>query len=457
MKKIPETMGGQLMLLIIAAIFFSQTAILFFILSEKKGNFGEQEEQAYLNNLISTYKIISSLSGNTREQAIYLSSNPDISFSISSDPVSTAEISGRDNFARALKSKINTGPVYVLEKPVTLSTMLSFWFSDRMDECFDSGDLEQLPQHCPSITLSLPLNKTEWLNVKLVQEPGEALVLFPVILSALLTLAGILIVVVFAVKRITSPLSTLAQAAERLGRGETVEPLKKRGPRELSSTIEAFNVMQQRLTRFVQDRTKMLASISHDLRTPLTSLRLRVEFIEDKDLRDKMTATLEEMQNMVATCLIFSSQDAVKEKNSNFDIVRALQELTDEFSGVSFTGRVPSYQYSGRRISLKRAFRNILENGINYGFQVQMSFEDYQDHLVITMQDKGPGIPEEKKEDIFEPFVRLGKERNTESGNVGLGMSIARTIIHHHGGSIVASNTNPGLRVTITLPVTQGI
>jgi len=457
MKKIPETMAGQLILLIVATIFFSQIIILFFILSEKKGNFGEQEEQAYLNNLVSTYKIILSLSGKTREQAIYLSSNPDISFSISSAPVSKREIFGKNNFARVLKREIKTGPVYILEKPVTLSTMLSFWFSDRMDECFDSGDLERLPQRCPSTALSLPLNSTEWLNVKLVQEPGEALVLFPVILSALLALAGISIVVVFAVKRITSPLSTLSQAAERLGRGETVEPLRIRGPRELSSTIEAFNVMQHRLTRFVQDRTKMLASISHDLRTPLTSLRLRVEFIEDKDLRDKMTATLEEMQNMVASCLLFSSQDAVKEKNNSFDIVLALQELTDEFSGVSFTSGVPDYKYSGRRISIKRAFRNILENGINYGFAVQMSFKDCQDHLMITIQDQGPGIPEEKKEEIFEPFVRLGKERNTESGNVGLGMSIARTIIHHHGGNIIVSNTNPGLEVTITLPVNQGV
>jgi len=120
----------------------------------------------------------------------------------------------------------------------------------------------------------------------------------------------------------------------------------------------------------------------------------------------------------------------------------------------SFTGNKP-YGHVGRNISLKRSFRNILKNGVTYGDQVHMIFAQSGNLLIITIQDQGPGIPEENLEEVFEPFVRLDKERNTESGSVGLGLSIARTIIHNHGGTIAATNTNPGLKVTITLPTVK--
>ena len=157
-------------------------------------------------------------------------------------------------------------------------------------------------------------------------------------------------------------------------------------------------------------------------------------------------------QDSPAACLIFSSQDAKQEDNRQLDLVDTLQNLADESSHITFSTKVAEYGYVGRNISLKRSFRNILENGVTYGDQVHMIFAQSGNLLIITIQDQGPGIPEENLEEVFEPFVRLDKERNTESGSVGLGLSIARTIIHNHGGTIAATNTNPGLKVTITLP-----
>ncbi len=197
----------------------------------------------------------------------------------------------------------------------------------------------------------------------------------------------------------------------------------------------------------------MLAAISHDLRTPITSLRLRTEFIEDKELQAKMVNTLEDMQTMVEACLAFSQQDVLEEETETIDIVETLKDLAEDSSHITFSSTIPSYEYPCRSVSLKRAIRNLLENAVKYGSKAHMSFEKPDNKILITIQDQGPGIPEEKQEEVFEPFIRLDKARNTESGSVGLGLSIARTIIHKHGGTITAQNTFPGLEMTVTLPI----
>ena len=261
---------------------------------------------------------------------------------------------------------------------------------------------------------------------------------------------------VLTVRKLTAPLRALEKASRQLGRGEAVEPLKEEGPKEVRGTISAFNAMQERLMRFVQDRTRMLAAVSHDLRTPITTMRLRAEFIDDDDMREKILASLEEMQTMTDAVLAFAREDAASEETKDVDLAALLSSMAEDYADmgkdVSFSGP-GSLIYSCRSVSLKRAVRNLTENALRYAGDANLSLKAQPKSLEIEITDSGPGIPEEKLEEVFAPFFRVEGSRNLETGGVGLGLSITRTIIRSHGGDVTLKNrSGGGLQATITLP-----
>jgi signal transduction histidine kinase len=247
----------------------------------------------------------------------------------------------------------------------------------------------------------------------------------------------------------------LAVAAEALGRGENVPPLPERGPDDIRQTSEAFNLMQARLQRFVEDRTRMLAAIGHDLRTPLTSLRLRAEFVSDDETREKMLSTLDELRHMTEATLVFSRDQAIEEQTRNVDLTALIDSLCEDLAeighDVSFAG-APKTSYRCRADSLKRALRNLIENAVRYGERARVSLLESPSVISIVIEDDGPGIPDGEVESVFAPFFRLEDSRNRETGGIGLGLSIARDIVRHHGGDISLVNTERGLRATIVLP-----
>ena len=306
------------------------------------------------------------------------------------------------------------------------------------------------------MTIAVPLENGRWLQVRTGEPTNPAKWGRPFLLSLGITALLILAVVIFTVRRLTAPLRKLEEAAHQLGRGESVEPLEEEGPKEIRNTISAFNAMQERLMRFVQDRTRMLAAISHDLRTPITTMRLRAEFIDDDEMRDKMLATLEEMQAMTEAVLAFAREDASNEETREVDLSALVSAMSDDFvemgKPVTFTGP-DSLIFGCRPMSLKRACRNLIENALRYAGNADVSLRRTNQAIEITVSDNGPGIPEEKIEDAFAPFFRVESSRNLETGGVGLGLSITRTIIRSHGGDITLSNRpEGGLKATITLP-----
>jgi signal transduction histidine kinase len=266
----------------------------------------------------------------------------------------------------------------------------------------------------------------------------------------------VLLVVALFVGWITRPVRALAQAAEQVGRGERTDPLPVTGPREIQETTAAFNAMQERLLRFVRDRTRMLAAISHDFRTPITSLRLRAEMVEDEGLKSAMTRTLDEMRDMVEATLSFASESAAAEETRLVDLAALLEAVVDDQATlghqvvVDLPDRLP---YRCRPTSLKRAILNLTENAIRYGERARVRLTKDASSIRIVVDDDGPGIPPEKLEEVFEPFARLEVSRNRETGGVGLGLAVARSCARSHGGDVVLSNqANRGLRAEIVLP-----
>lgn len=275
------------------------------------------------------------------------------------------------------------------------------------------------------------------------------------LLSIAITALVLSIIGIFSANRLARPLRELASSVEALGRGEAVSLIPERGPDDIRQLCEAFNRMQSRLRRFVDDRTRMLAAIGHDLRTPLTSLKVRTEFVADEELRQKMLATIDEMQTMTEATLSFAKGEATVEETRTIDLNALIESLCDDLSELGhdieyIDGEKLSYRC--RPDGIKRAVRNLIENALRYGGQASVGITSNVNSVDIVIADHGPGIPDAEIEQVFAPFYRIEQSRSRQTGGVGLGLSIARAIIRHHGGDIVLSPNNPGLRASVTLP-----
>ena len=267
---------------------------------------------------------------------------------------------------------------------------------------------------------------------------------------------------VWAVRRMIAPVGTLAAAAEALGRDVNAPALDQNGPTELAAAAAAFNTMALRIRRFVQDRTFMLTAIGHDLRTPITRLRLRAEFVDDDDLRARMLSDLDELQAMVSATLAVGRDITADEPATRVDLVALLRTLLDELSDI-FPDRAEHLSYAGpdslpihaRPLALKRAIVNLVQNALNYGGLARVRLDPPVNGLLtLLVDDDGPGIPEERLEDVFQAFLRLEASRNRETGGTGLGLTIARNILRAHGGDVVLENRpEGGLRAVVSLPV----
>ncbi len=269
-------------------------------------------------------------------------------------------------------------------------------------------------------------------------------------------------VITLAVRQLLVPVKTLAAAAELFGRDVVnAKPLPEEGPIEIVTAARAFNTMAARIRRFVEDRTFLLTAIGHDLRTPITRLKLRAEYMEDDEQRAKMLADLDEMEAMVSATLAFGKDITTTEPVTRLDLASLLRTIVDEAADID-PDRADAVDYQGpqhmpvsaRPLALKRALSNLITNAMKYGDAARVTLHvPVKGMARIDVEDDGPGIPEAEMERVFEPFRRLETSRNRETGGSGLGMSIARNIVRAHGGDIVLSNQARGLRVTVTLPV----
>ena len=310
--------------------------------------------------------------------------------------------------------------------------------------------------------IGMQLPDGEWLDVKATLEPLRpwhsttflmAFVLMTVVAAGL---------TLWAVRRLTAPVRTLAAAAEALGRDVNAAPLPEDGPTEVATAAVAFNTMAARIRRFVQDRTELLTAIGHDLRTPITRLKLRAEFVEDDEQRGKILADLEEMEAMVSAALAFGRDARTAEAVSQLDLAELLRTILDE-TGDAHPDTLYRLNYEGpahltvqaRPLALKRVFVNLVANAVNYGGSATVRLVNPDDRMVvIEVDDHGPGIAPGELELVFEPFHRGEPSRNRETGGVGLGLPIARSIMRAHGGDVtIANRPAGGVKATVTLPV----
>ena len=296
------------------------------------------------------------------------------------------------------------------------------------------------------------------VTVTFQQVLPQDVIAWPVRLLLILVvlLASVALLSALAVRALTRPLTVLAQAAAELGRDIRHPPLAETGPLEVQRAAHAFNTMQERLIRYLEDRDRILAAVSHDLKTPITRLRLRAELLEESPLREKFQADLDEMQRMAQASLDFlrggeeSEPVASVEINALLDALR--EDAEDAGHAVQIQG-VARQPLRCRLLALKRCLTNLVDNALKYGQRAEIKVVDRPDRLVLTIRDHGPGIPTTELERVFEPFYRLESSRSRDTGGTGLGLSIARNIARAHGGELILRNhPGGGLEAVLELP-----
>jgi len=271
-----------------------------------------------------------------------------------------------------------------------------------------------------------------------------------------ITLPSLLLIsiAIIFLKNQTRPIINLAKAAEKFGRGDFVSGIRPSGASEIRKAAYEFDRMAKRISRHLKQRSEMLSGISHDLRTPLTRLKLQLAMLNQKDLSAKMSKDIDEMENMLNTYLQFAKSQVLEESVA-ININKLFDEIANEKNSKNFYLDLPfQIILVGRKNALKRCFNNIIENGLNYAKNVYVHMSKSTNRLNIFINDDGPGIPLDQYKNVFKPFYRLDKSRNLNHAGVGLGMSIAEDIIRSHGGDIELSESKQkGLQVKISLPL----
>jgi signal transduction histidine kinase len=282
--------------------------------------------------------------------------------------------------------------------------------------------------------------------------PGSGWVLFFGPLLLLVSLMSI-----WTARRLARPISAFAAAAERFGMGAEAVPLAERGPREVRTAIRAFNRMQERLRRFIDDRTQMVAAMSHDLKTPLTRLRLRAELVRNEVQRGKMLTDVDDMTAMIESTLAFVRDDTKREPPLLVDLGALVESVCENAMDSGANVEVAAKQGANvtcRPIAISRVVTNLVDNAIKYGGCARVTLKLADDRAVVTVEDDGPGIPEDEHEKVFAPFYRLEGSRNRDTGGVGLGLAVARNIAREHGGDVTLDTAESGgLCARLELPI----
>jgi len=262
----------------------------------------------------------------------------------------------------------------------------------------------------------------------------------------------IMIAIIF-LKNQTRPIIKLAEASEKFGKGEDLEEFRPSGALEIRKAGQEFDKMRKRILRHLNQRSEMLSGISHDLRTPLTRIKLQLAMIKDENLSQKLSSDVDEMEKMLNEYLQFASTGA-KDKTETFNISEQISDLINKYENPNiikdFNDRI---YYNGRKNLINRCINNLIENSLKFAKKVEVKIEKQQDNIIIAISDDGPGIPQEEYENITKPFYKIDKSRSEKKSSVGLGLSIASDIVRSHGGDITfAKSKFGGLEVTISLP-----
>jgi signal transduction histidine kinase len=452
----PRSLGGQLLAMLLLALAMTQGLGLLLLTDERNRAVRAALGLEAAGRAANVVLLLDDAPTELRPSILRAADSPLVRFTVGPEPEAPHDSSDADVVLRQIRQILGeperdvradvhalAGDPFLLPDgmPATMRPMHEAMMAGRTDPI--------------ELTLSIRLADGEWLNVRtMFHLPGlqfSPQALLPLLLMAV----AVVLVAWWTARRVVGPMRVLAIGADRLGRGLETDPLPITGPTEVRETTRAFNQMKDRLTRFVNERTHMLAALSHDLRSPLTAMRLRIEMLDETEDSIRLKALVEEMQAMVEATLEFARGVARAEPTSAVDLTALLGDLVNDVGrdGASLAPREPLYA-TVRPQALNRALRNLIDNAVRYGGVADVTLTQESGTAVISIADKGPGLPNDQLETVFEPFVRFERSRSRDTGGVGLGLAIARTIIQAHGGTVALHDVQDGgLEAVVRLPI----
>ena len=467
MRLAPRGLFGRLVLILLAGLIFAQLATAYINLAERDQLLYRAGGMRLAQQISDIVKLLDALPAAERRKVVAVFNAPPLAVSLDRPRITAREGPAQSDFRQSMFTT-------VLRHALGDDTEVHVIRPEGMPESFRSAPRAGRPEmpmmqgpgwgHGMSgmdpggafFTVQIALRDGTWVTFDSYLSPQATAVPLRLALTLLILLGTVIVVSLVAVRWVTGPLSALATAAEKLGEDINRPPLPETGPIEAQRAARAFNTMQQRLSRFIADRTRIFTAMSHDLKTPITRLRLRAEMLEDEALRAKFAKDLEEMEAMVTQTLDFMRDASTSEAVQRVDAMALIESLQTDYqdtgSRVEIEGGIEC-PYPGRPLALRRCLTNLVDNAIRYGGRATIKVEDAANRLTIRILDDGPGIPEQELEQAFEPFFRGEASRSRDTGGTGLGLGIARNVARAHGGDLVLRNRpEGGLEAILTLP-----
>ncbi|ROQ44385.1 signal transduction histidine kinase [Marinobacter sp. 3-2] len=472
MRLWPRRAGGQLALLLILVLLVAQVITIVILAGERQGALRSASLEHVLQRVADGYTLADTTDPERQERILRALSSPTLRLSIDPAPYLTEDQSS--DMRRRLAEELG---LPVAQVRTAMEADGDDCLRDRDDhrdrerhddeddehheyeEHRDDDDHHDERHECPPVLgVSLALSSGQWFNARARPPAPSWLWLKATLTSVGITAVLLTLTLLLAVRRILRPMNELSQAAHAFGRGEKVR-IPEKGPEDVREVTRAFNQMQDQVGRAQEDRARLLAALAHDLRTPITSMRLRVEMLPEGEDRDRLLDSLREMQHLAEATLDFI-RGTTTEQHRRYDLATLLDSLCGDLQEMGLAVHCddsPRCVLQGQPEAVKRALRNLIENAVNYGEQAEVTLATTDTEAVVTIVDQGPGIPEADRERVFEPFYRLEHSRSRETGGAGLGLAIARTLIRGMGGDIRldAGPGGQGLQVSVTLPKTR--
>jgi signal transduction histidine kinase len=460
---LPRSIFGRLVVVLLGGLIVAQLAAAYINMAERDRLLYRAGGMQLAQRIADIARLLDSVAPSERRRIAAVFNAPPLAVSLDRPPLATGEPDDAQNsvFAGVLRFALGANmPVRLKRRPGGFAPPPG---RGMMGGAMMGPSMmgQPMPWHgAPpggaSYLVQVTLHDGTLVTFDSYLSPQEGSIPLRLGLTLLVLLGTVIVVSLIAVRWVTGPLSALATAAEKLGRDIDRPPLEESGPVEVRRAAGAFNLMQQRLSRFLSDRTRVLTAMSHDLKTPLTRLRLRMETVDDPVLREKIGKDLDEMQSMVTQTLDYMRDSSRSEATQQVDLMAMLETLQIDFRdtghAVDIKGAL-AQPYVGRPLALRRCLTNLVENAIRYGGRATIELEDTAKQVVVRIVDDGPGMPDEELERAFEPFYRGERSRSRETGGTGLGLGIARNIARAHGGELVLKNRpGGGLEANLSLP-----
>lgn len=466
MNILPKSLFGRLVLVLLTGLILAQLLSAFILLRDRGQVLYESIRENMIVRTVELIRLLDAIPLQNRQELIPILDSPELNIALLNQPTSSALDTRESDISSVMikqqllkRLKMDTDIRVSIKNTFMVRQMSTMHRRHMMDDNHMSGPwlyMHGLHNLARFFHIEVQLTDGSWVSFE--RSVSDQLFNWPtrlvIVLSVLLF--SVIILSLISVRSIIQPLRDLRLAADGLGKDIQQPPLQVTGPSEVKATAKAFNTMQSRLKNYIEDRASILAAVSHDLKTPLTRIRLRTDLMNDEELRTRTQYDLDDMESMLSATLEFMRGTETREPNQRLDLVALLESIQEDAletgENVQFHGSATG-AYEGKPLALKRCIVNLVENAVRYGGHTEIRIEDNPEEVVISICDNGPGIPENDLQKVFDPFFRLETSRSINTGGTGLGLGIARNVARAHGGDLILNNRpEGGLCAKLILP-----